>query len=100
MADRNSTVGRFFSYGSNTSSFPVCPGKWLGNPSDPQNPSFGYSNPCFKDPKTGEQVCAQGSWGSVAGNCNRSNQPNTSACYNDVTSPQFLDKRFKKCDKM
>ena len=83
MADPTSDVGRFFSYGPNASAFPVCPGKWLGNASDPKQHSFGYSNPCFKDPKTGKQLCAQGSWGSVSGNCNRSGYPNTSACFND-----------------
>ena len=83
MADPTSDVGRFFSYGPNASSFPVCPGKWLGNSSDPAVHSWGYTNPCFKNPKTGEPLCAQGSWGSVAGDCNRSGYPNTSACFND-----------------
>jgi hypothetical protein len=83
MADPTSDVGRFFSYGPNASSFPVCPGKWLGNSSDPTYHSWGYSNPCFRNPKTGKQLCAQGSWGSVAGNCNRTGYSNASVCFND-----------------
>ena len=83
MADPTSDVGRFFSYGPNASSFPVCPGKWLGNSSDPAYHSYGYTNPCFKT-KTGQHLCAQGSWGSVAGDCNRSGTSNTSACFDDL----------------
>lgn len=83
IADPSSDVGRFFSYGPNASSFPVCPGKWLGNASDPTYHSYGYSNPCWLDRKTGRKLCAQGSWGSVAGSCNRSGVSNTSACFND-----------------
>eukprot|EP01050_Picozoa_sp_SAG11_P005649 SAG11_NODE_406_length_9736_cov_3.229117_1_plen_1784_part_00 len=83
MADPDSDVGRFFSYGPNASAFPVCPGKWLGNASDPMQHSYGYTNPCFNNPKTGKQLCAQGSWGSVSGNCNRSGYSNTSVCFDD-----------------
>eukprot|EP01049_Picozoa_sp_SAG25_P001222 SAG25_NODE_50_length_18801_cov_117.737729_2_plen_829_part_00 len=82
MADPRSDVGHFFSFGPNASSFPVCPGKWLGNASDPASHSWGYTNPCFKT-KTGEFLCAQGSWGSVSGDCNRTGYPNTSACFDD-----------------
>ena len=99
MADPTSDVGRFFSYGPNASVFPVCPGKWLGNSSDPAAGSWGYSNPCFKDRKSGEQLCAQGSWGSVAGDCNRSGVSNTSACFNDKLdgcSKATMD-RFGRC---
>ena len=60
----------------------VCPGKWLGNQSAPGNPSHGYRNPCFTD-AAGRQRCAQGSFGSVAGNCSH-NQSNTSQCFDDA----------------
>ena len=71
---------------------PVCPGKWLGNQSAPGNPSHGYTNPCFTGP-AGQRLCAQGSFGSVAGNCS-SNQPNTSRCYDDALMVRGLRHHF------
>lgn len=82
-ADPTSDVGRFFSYASNAAAMPICPGKWLGNKTDPNNPSWGYRNPCFRDPM-GKYLCAQGSFASVSGNCDMPGQPNTSKCFDDT----------------
>ena len=81
MANPWGDVGRFFSYARNASAMPVCPGRWLGNPSDPKSDSWGWRNTCFQDPH-GEQLCAQGSFGSVSGNCSH-NQSNHSLCFDD-----------------
>lgn len=43
---------------------------------------YGYTNPCFTTP-AGQHLCAQGSFGSVAGNCS-GNQSNTSKCFDDA----------------
>lgn len=77
----SSTVGQFFSYAPKAADLPVCPGKWLGNQSAPGNPSHGYRNTCFE--AAGGELCAQGSFGSVAGNCSH-DQANTSQCFDDA----------------